>query len=122
MSEGCKWHRNRLGSETSKKWVVPPFELKDTDGDGDSGAPVAPVPPGVEFVPTYDGQKWSLQQCGICKPCRPCRVVTEKECMEITTEAARLEADMKEATQRFLDGLDSDDESDDGAEFGFEFQ
>ena len=118
MSEGCKWHRNRLGSETSKKWVVPPFELKDTDGDGDSGAPgaPAPVPPGVEVVPTYDGQKWSLQQCGICKPCR---VVTEKECMEITTEAARLEGDMKEATQRFLDGLNSDESDDDGK---FEYQ
>ena len=70
---------------------------------------------GVEFAPTYDGQKWSLQQCGICKPCP----VLTKEQQEIAAEAAILKADMKYATQRFLDGLDSD-ESDDGKEFVYQ--
>ena len=105
----------------SKKWVVPKFELKDTDGDGDSGAPVAPVPPGVEFVPTYDGQNWSL-----CAISELCPVVTENKLkeqqeQEIAAEVWALDTDLKDATQRFLDGLYSD-ESDDGAEFGFEYQ
>ena len=60
------------------------------------------------YIYTHDGQKWSLPQCGVCK--------TPGQKQQKTEEIACLEADMKDATQRFLDGLDSD-ESDDGTEF-----
>ena len=105
MSEGCKWHRNRFGS---KKWVAQPFELIEEG----MATPACAPPNGAEFAPKFDGQKWLLQQCGICKPCP---VVTEKEKREIAGEVARLEADLKDATQRFLDGLNSDESDDDAS-------
>ena len=55
----------------------------------------------MKFALVYDGQKWSLQHCGVCK--------TPGQNQQKTEEIACLEADMKDATQRFLDGLNSDE-------------
>jgi len=99
MSEGCKWHKQRLGSQ---KWVAPPFERED----GTREKPAPKTIQGVEFVPTFDGQKWSLQQCSSCQPLP---VVTDTEQQKSNAQAAQLEADMKYATQRFLDGFFSDE-------------
>ena len=86
---------------------MPPFELKEPS---DEPAPDKPgVTEGVRCRPTYDGQKWILQRCGTCKY-RP--VVSQKE---IDEEAARVEADMKDATKRCLDGFDTDSDSGDDA-------
>ena len=79
---------------------MPPFELKET-----SEEPALRSAEGVEFVPTYDGQEWQLQQCGVC---RSHPVVTEEEQREIAAEVARLSDDMKNATERFLNGFESE--------------
>ena len=91
MSDGCKWHKNRLA--TTKDWVTPIMEFID---DG-SPEPARIPPQGVEYEPTYDGQKWSL-----------------------TTEAERLETAMKDEIQRFLAGIDEIDDS--TGPTGFEYQ
>ena len=93
MSEGCKWHRNRL---RTKKWVTHPFELIEETSE----KPPPKSTEGVEFVPTHDGQEWSLQ---------PCPVRT-KEQQKIAAEAIALKAAMIYGVQRFLDGLDSDED------------
>jgi len=56
MSEGCRWHRNRL---RPGNWVVPPFEVTETI---DKLTP--PAAEGVELVPEYDGDscKWLLKR------------------------------------------------------------
>ena len=109
MSEGCKWHRNRFGA---KKWVVPPFELKES-----SSEPAPDKPPGViegvQCRPTYDGQKWLLQQCGICTT-HP--VVTQKEQQDKDAAAAQFAAAMRAAVKRYLDGECIGESDDEGSE------
>ena len=100
MSEGCKWHSNRLGT---KKWVVAPFELKESS---DEPAPDKPLVKCAQLRPRYDGKKWILQQCRTCKS-RP--ILSRKE----IEEAARVCADIIAATKRFLDGFDTDSDSGD---------
>ena len=51
---GCRHHKKRLA--TTKNWVVPKLDLI-SDG---SPEPARIPPQGVEYEPTYDGQKWSL--------------------------------------------------------------
>ena len=105
MSEGCKWHNHRL---KRNKWVVPPFEVKESIEDA---APTKTE--GVEFGPTYDGQKWLLQQCGICTT-RP--VVTQQEQQDKDAAVAQLAAAMRAAVKRYLDGECIGESDDEGTE------
>ena len=89
---GCKYHNKLLA--TTKNWVVP---KKDFISDG-SPEPARIPPQGVEYEPTYDGQKWSL-----------------------TTEAERLETAMKDQIKSFLEGRAEIDDSSTGPT-GFEYQ
>ena len=93
MSEGCKWHRNRL---RSKKWGVPPFELQET-----SDEPAPKSIEGVEFAPTYDGQTWLLlhvynvnevvhRDIVRGKPRDRCNMCDNERLLEISVERQRL--------------------------------
>jgi len=102
---GCKWHRQRYASHG--KWVVPPFEMVP-----EGAPPTVHFPPegvGSEFAPTFDGTEWLLQPCGSSSQSPPPAVRLD----EVVVDAARLEADIKDATQRFLDGFESDASGDD---------
>ena len=94
MSEGCKWHRNRLRAQN---WVVPPFELGETN---EEPAP-ALAAEGVELVPEYDGDscKWFLQAgTSSSSPIAS----SEKEQKEVAAEIARWAKDLESATTKFL--------------------
>ena len=93
MSEGCKWHRNRLRAQS---WVVPPFELSATN---EEPAP-ALAAEGVELVPEYDGDscKWFLQAgTSNSSPIAS----SEEEQKEVAAEIARWAKDLESAKTHF---------------------
>ena len=93
MSEGCKWHHNRL---RSRKWVAQPFELAETNDDHTTH-----VAEGLELVPEYDGDscKWFLQAgTSNSSPIAS----SEEEQKEVAAEIARWAKDLESAKTNFL--------------------
>ena len=96
MPGGCKFHNNRFAPQCMCIWQVPTCEFVLME-PGEQ-PPAHTRPEGEETAPTHDGQKWSFN-CGICGLCEPLR-------------QAQWAADLENATQRYLDGLDMEDGDD----------
>ena len=111
MSEGCKWHRGRLGQNN---WVVEPFELTESSDKHDIGVECA-----VELVPAFDGQTWYKRQINVYELKL---VELQRQREEAIREAAILEAPMHDATKQFLEGHDIEDSDSDQEAISFLYQ
>ncbi len=85
MGNGRRWHRTRYISE---EWDIPMLRSQETD---EEQAP-APEPNGIEFAPSFGGERWQLQ------PTDNDQQEESEQQQDIAAEAI-LEEDLRNATQ-----------------------